>query len=342
MLFDQKGKIMGEAKTWRELLGTLLDSPQERLRIARALNVNPLTVHRWVNAESNPRPQSLHRLIELFPKQREQLLRLVALEFPNFAEVAELKEAPLEIPAQFYGQVMKTYASSLPHSLSWNLQRTILEQAIAQLDPHENGLLALVMRCTPSKTKVVRSLRSSMGMGNLLWAGVWDQKPIFVGVESIAGHAASVMHSVIIQNLEKEQYILPKPNLEEARSATALPIRKAEGVAGAFYLCSTQADYFSTERLQLIEDYAELLTLIFEPEEFYASERLHLGCMPSEDVQASAFIHFHERVRRLIRHGSKDQPGVTSPQAEQMVWQQLEEEFLSIELDRTQDDETSA
>ena len=49
-------------QSWRELLGTLTESPAEKQRVAEALGVNAFTVTRWVNGESEPRLHNLKRL----------------------------------------------------------------------------------------------------------------------------------------------------------------------------------------------------------------------------------------------------------------------------------------
>ncbi len=42
---------MEGSETWRELLAEITSNPQERERIVRELNVNPITITRWVNNE---------------------------------------------------------------------------------------------------------------------------------------------------------------------------------------------------------------------------------------------------------------------------------------------------
>ena len=49
-------------RTWRELLRTIIKDPNEKKRLAQALDINPFTLIRWVNDETDPRAQNLDLL----------------------------------------------------------------------------------------------------------------------------------------------------------------------------------------------------------------------------------------------------------------------------------------
>ena len=74
---------MGEPQTWRELLGVIVEDPQERLHVARAINVNQITLARWVAGISSPRQRSLRILLDVLPEQRERFIQLLALDYPE-------------------------------------------------------------------------------------------------------------------------------------------------------------------------------------------------------------------------------------------------------------------
>ncbi len=83
---------MHKEETWRELLGNSIKSPQERQRIARELNINPMTLIRWVNGETDPHPQNLRRLLHALPQYRQRLITLIEQEFPGLFEATPDEE----------------------------------------------------------------------------------------------------------------------------------------------------------------------------------------------------------------------------------------------------------
>jgi hypothetical protein len=100
-------------------------------------------------------------------------------------------------------------------------------------------------------------------------------------------------------------------------------------IAGCLLLSSRQPGYFAPETLRLlISDYAHLLALAFEPEEFYSLETLDLRLMPSVEAQRTHFTHFHQRVLQVMKKSLYTSHPLTRGQAELLVWQQLEEELI--------------
>ena len=71
---------MNKLHTWRELLGRCIEQSQERQRIAAVVGVSEVTLGRWVNGETKPRPQNLRRLLLALPQQRTLLLTLLQQE----------------------------------------------------------------------------------------------------------------------------------------------------------------------------------------------------------------------------------------------------------------------
>src|SRR5215467_1115906 len=123
--------------TWRELLGNILQDPQERARIASALGVHPLTLARWVNGESSPRSQNLQALFRALPQYRKLLLELIPKEFGHILDEAAVKEDTLqEIPSAFYGRIFHAHSELSDPMRSWSICDLILQQASQQLDPN--------------------------------------------------------------------------------------------------------------------------------------------------------------------------------------------------------------
>jgi len=94
---------------------------------------------------------------------------------------------------------------------------------------------------------------------------------------------------------------------------------------------STQANFFlPLSRVNLIQHYAELIALAFEPEDFFAPEQIALGVMPSHEKQKHYFINFRQLVTDAIHEAARQQKPLNPIQADLLVWQHLEEVLLNI------------
>ena len=178
---------MQEATTWRELLGSIIQDPQERRRLANELGVNPITLTRWVNGESSPRSQSIQRLLNALPQHRKALLDQLLDEFGGLITESEdtLTEDSLsKIPSEFYIRALHTRAT-IPQVLRFSsLCDLILQQALEQLDPNRKGIAATVVRCMPpAADKKIHSLRESVGRGTPPWESNLDQQAILLGAD---------------------------------------------------------------------------------------------------------------------------------------------------------------
>jgi len=168
---------MQKPANWRELLANMITDPVQRQRLAEQLEVNPLTLSRWSNGGSTPRPRNLRRLLEVVPEQqRSLLLELLEAEFgPEFAHESASREqldssfSP-EITGTFYMRVLRTL-TTLPAAMSYSsLSDLILEQALKQLDAERLGMAIMVSRCLPPTSgQFVRSLLESVGRGTPHW-----------------------------------------------------------------------------------------------------------------------------------------------------------------------------
>src|SRR5579859_4907169 len=322
---------MDEPQTWRELLGRVISDPAERQHIANELDVNAVTLSRWVNGGSNPRPENIQHLLDVLPQYHPLLLRLIADEFPEFStEAIVADEAVQEIPSSCYAHVLNAYAD-IPDSLYfWSVCKLTIRQMLGQLDPHRLGMVIVVVQCTsPAGENKVRSLRGSVRQGTLPLSGSLEQDPILVGIESLAGSVVASCRPVTIQDL-KQQNSFKGHLIEELESATAYPILRRSRIAGCMVVTSTQRNYFTPVRLELIQHYANLMALAFEPEEFYDLKRIELGVMPPHSVQKPYFSKFRQRVAQMMEKALSNCRPINSISAEQIVWQQLEEEFLQL------------
>ncbi len=326
---------MDQPDSWRTLLGTRINkNPQERQRIASALGINPMTLMRWASGMTIPRPQNLRQLLGALPSTESSLWReLIAKEFPKFAELEtgpDVENESVEIPSEFYARVINTYTITPPQRRFWAISNLVLQQALAQLDPNKVGMSITIALCMPpggAECKV-RSLRELTGQGTPPWPTNLEPQAMFLGIESLAGYTTTVGH-LQTTNRSDQSVRWPAHWLQWEESAIACPLIQGERVAGCLLASSTQPDYFSPSRQALFQKYTELLLLAFVPEDFYANRDLMLQPMPSLEVQRARFSLARQRVSNILLEAAKKQQPITITEAEQMVWQQIEEELLA-------------
>lgn len=325
---------MQEPRSWRTLLGRIIHDPQERQRIADELGVRPITLSRWVNKESIPRTQNLRHLLSIFPAQQRKLfLELVAEEFKDFPPIS-IEDTSLVISSAFYDQVLATHVSITDTLRCWTICSLIMQHALNQLDPEEQGLLLTVVRCMPPSggdDDKVKSLREYVALGTYPWNPDLEQKAMFLGAESLAGYAVSSCRFATIQSITEGRTLLPAHRVEFEESAAAYPIMRSGRIAGCFLVSSViRNNFVDQERLDLIQAYTNLLVLAFESEEFYAPAQFELRMMPNSTVQQRYFTNFRQRVGHTMIRAVHEGLPMNHNQAEQQVWSHLEDELLQL------------
>jgi GAF domain-containing protein len=323
---------MKKPQTWRELLKKVIDDPREKERLARSLDVNALTLTRWVNRQSTPRPDNLGKLLNALRPQHSALFReLLAAEFRDTTEKLLSSETePLTISSSFYAQILGELADTDRSQHTWSLCQTILQHALAQFDPYHQGLILAIMNCTPpAQDNTVRSLYTPMSLATSPWTATPLQF-MFFGMESLAGYVVSSCRASTIEDCQEEQGRRLFRPIENANSLAAYPIKQFSRVAGCLWSASTQAGYFTPERLMLLKHYADLLALAFTFDTFYEPERLVLGIMPPDAVQYPSSSTFRQRLVQVARAAVDRAEPLSNSQAEQIALQSLEKEYLLL------------
>ena len=329
---------MQETQTWRTLLGSILQDGQERQRIASELNMNPVTLTRWAIGETKPRVQNLQQLLRAVPvKNRETMIELLSAEFPDFAHLAREpvdEGSSQEIPSAFYTGVLRAYTVTPKQQRFWSISNLVLQQALGQLDSSQLGMEVTIAQCMPIRnTDKVRSLRERIGRGTKPWDTNREQRAIFLGIETLAGLALSSLRLRVVQNRSERQILFSNTWVEYEESAVACPIMFEGRLAGCLLVSSTQPDYFLTFRQQLIQNYADLLVLAFDPDEFYSPQEIGLRAMPSPEVQRLHFSRLRQRISDVMLESYQQGHQINVVEAEQIVWQRLEEELLQLPLE---------
>jgi hypothetical protein len=322
-----------EPEDWRELLAQITSDSAGMHRIMQELGVRDITIKRWIKGESEPRHQNLRRLLNALPEHREHFLAFFSEVFKDFSDLA-LDEAHQEISPRFYTQIFQMRSTISRAQRYWSLANLIISQALTQLDPEGLGMAITIVRCmlpaTPraGATRIF-SLRESVGLASAPWPGNLEQLAMFLGAESLAGCALENCRPAEVQSYDAEPHGPLGHQLEHEASSIAHPILCAGKVAGCLLFSSREPLYFQPPaRQNLVSDYAHLIALAFDQEDFVDPAAIELRIMPPHTEQQRYFANFRRRLSDA-RYRLYEQ-GQMHVDAEQYVWEELEKEILGI------------
>lgn len=325
---------MQQSPSWRDLLREVIENNVERQRIARALGVNTVTLTRWAESRSRPRFHYRQKLIDAMPAQmRQEFAASLAKEFPEDAQPSSENEEELisEIPPAFYARIFSAYTSTPGSLRASSIFTIILQQMLVHLDPDQEGLFISVIRCTrPPEGMPVRSLQEIFGRGTPPFQMYQEMQPMLLGIESLAGLAVMQFSKQINQNLREESY-RPALRTEFEESAMACPLTFEGRIAGCSLVASTQVNFFTPRRQQIVQDYTNLLVLALGQEDFYEHPRIALQPMPKYQLQQPMFENFRRHVAEILRRPGN--AGLSQARGELIALQEIEEAILQQSYD---------
>jgi hypothetical protein len=325
-----------QAITWRELLGRLIVNVRERRRLAEAASVTVATLQRWVKERTMPREEHLAHLLSALPEDiYPTFLHLAAVEFPGLLHANKVRRQEVErveIPPAFYQSVLSAYALTPWTICSQTVLDLITQQIIELLDAERQGLAISIVRCMPPDAGGhIVSLREVGGKGTHPWKADLGQKIFFYGAESLVGHTLSHFTTSVV-NSRREQTFYPAHWTDHENSAAAFPILRHALVAGGLVVSSTREGFFTSDSIALLEYYANLAALLFEPEDFFSSTTIQLRVMPHYRQQEPLFADFNQRVSRKFAISKGNQ--ITIQEARLAVLQDLEAELLALPVEK--------
>lgn len=314
------------AASWREILGEIVRDPQERQRVAQALGVHPREVVRWTRGHATPRSKTLAALPELFPVHQEQFLSLlqpVLAAFP-YAVEDESGEA-LKIPSAYYAAAFTLLRTCTPVRRRWEICSLVMAYLLRQIDVYKSGIGVTIAQCVPpGQGGKVRSLRVTMGQGTGAWRQYLEGRTQFLGAGSRVGHALLTGRSVVVESEQQQRQLFSKNHPPLARSAMTTPILSADRVAGCLGIFSAQPAFFVPARQELVERYATLLSIAFEPEAWYALADVELSLMPPPECQRPLTAQYSLRVKRQLLRAKRDGRLLSAAEADVLAWQEIE------------------
>lgn len=340
-------RMTTQTMTWR----TFLDDHCRRLKatekqaFANQVGVSQTTINRWRRGKDNPSRANLERMLAAFSEsQRQQLLVLLRRD----AHTCSLLPADIHLPTwehERYEPIPLLQVEQLDHfclkvlrlqrdtsDRFWQVAGAVLYEALTHLEtyPEQVGLELTVATCMPPRNGAVRSLRLLVGMGTAPWRQDLHRTYGFVGATDLMGNAVANQHGEMIPDFTETSLALSASPLGQERSAAAFPLQREHAVAGALMAVSRQPQYFTPERMALLEIFADILRLAFYDQDFYPLSHINLGLMPSQPVQRKMFASFRQRVEReyqaMIRSDTHSMRDLM--QVEDRVLLHMEEELL--------------
>ncbi len=319
---------MRKRSLWRELLDTLIQVRNERERIAAQVGVAPITLTRWASGETSPRLLNLHPLVQAVPDQYRAAFQMsIEEDLPSHSfDEPILDEEKPEIPFQLVSRILATRAVASPHHVSWVIIHQILQHALLQLDSDHLGMKITIVKCMPPRDNgAICSLHEGIGLGTPPWQEQVEERGLFLGAETFAGHTVATARSYQVPDMRRDPTSIPYCRTEHEMSAAACPIMWHGHIAGCLLFSSTQIGAFLAKELNIIlEAYANLMALAFAEKDFYPVDLIRLHVMPEPVVQQQYLVSFRQRVTTLMKESACTEHTLTSKQAEQKAWQQIE------------------
>lgn len=330
MMFT-KGKDMDIPPSWQAILQRIIRAPAERQRLATALGVSTMTLIRWANKDSKPQRSHLTRLVQVTQSQhRTELLEALEASYPDIQSWPKDGE-PEQISSEFFAQVLRARATIIESLRFWHISDMVLRQALTQLDANQLGMAITLVQCMPpSEGGKICSLRERVGRGTSPWTADLEHLAIFLGMESLAGYVVETRHVASVEDLRKRDQLLPAYQTEFEVSAAAQPIWLGGRIAGCLLASSTQPGYFSQQRLALLGAFSNIVALAFDTDDFYPPNLIALRVMPEPERQRPYLATFQQRVQQRMSEAAQSGQHMSSLEAEQHVWQELEHILLTL------------
>jgi hypothetical protein len=316
---------------WRLLLQQSISDVEERQRIAEYLHINAATLLRWSHGVSNPHASSLQALVDVLPFPRGQIIAAIQQEYPELSfHAISAYNMPQHISIKFYNHVLDAH-HQLPTAIhNERMCSLILRQLLIHFDPLEESTAVYIAQCTPPRPgQKVRSLYMAYGMGSASCPSV-ENRHYFLGAESQTGNALQAQHLIMMPEYKVAVELYPSQRHKSIESAINYPLIHDGEIAGCLGVISTKPRAFSLAHLELVRQYANLLVLAFDRDQFYRPDQIELGIIPPISCQAPYLFQFRHRMLQYITQANGEQQKLSWRDASIRTWQEVEEMLLSF------------
>lgn len=324
-------------RTWRELLGRIIEDRQKKQELALTLNVASKTLERWAAGISHPRPYNLSHLVQALPEVHQQLMALIALEDPQaLGSVSSVERAPHTssetAPTQETGstlgdvlsaRVLEDRANGLTSASRWGVWNLILTTAALHLDQEHRRLSLLLALCVPPDPDdgLVHTVREEMVECNQWWTAPRPHLSV-PSIESLVGHLISCGTPFVAQN--RQELFWEVPEEMGVGCVAGYPLRTDNRVAGCVLVLSALPDAFGLSRVDLLRRSANLLALCLPDQAFFPLSQISVRGAPDPAVQQAVLAHFERQVDALLAQAQRQQQSLKRNEAEALLLAQLQ------------------
>lgn len=326
MLSEDFASQGGRPSPFSTLLGFLIKNDRsEVLRIAKEVGVSDNTVYRWLNGKCEPSQNHLQRLLNaLSHVHHVQPLLSGQAAHRESSRGTEAPTGRLAVQREVFHRVLEQAAISVDHaSRSWHIAETIFESALNYLDSDRHGMALTYARLMPQRADgTIHSLCEVEMRGQAPWALDLDFKT-YLGSTTLAG-AAAMRQRVQTWSCKDEDVRTPVGLDKNELSSCAAPVMRGGHLAGVLIISSALPDFVRNPAISdIAKDYANMLAAGLRDSDFYDISLIKLVPMPELDWQRNRISRSY--LNRVVECARKD--GLSFPEAEQKVLQDLEEEF---------------
>lgn len=293
----------------------------EITRVARELEVAENTIYRWMNGSSEPRAVHLKRLPDVLLEHRGNISYVINQTFPGVLDTQST--GVREVRKDIYRRVLELVATtSEEDTCFWQASQAIFEYALLHLDAERHGLAITFARLMPPHADGIHSLRESAMRGNPPWPFDIESKA-YLGSTTLAGTAVIMQRMLVWNNVGGGDRLQVEVD-EYEESACAVPVMRANRIAGVLIVSSTQPMFFNDAMAsQAVIEYAQLLATALPERDFQPHSVLNLRPMPNLELQRAHITQFY--VSRILTYARKH--GISRMEAEQRVRREMELEF---------------
>lgn len=285
---------------WRVILQDLV--PEEKRRVIEHVGIDMSTLSRWSTGVSTPRkPEQLRKLAVLLDGMQEALL-----EVPEFRSAFDINyDEPdrMDVPPAYTADILGMVANTATFVRQYTIHNHVYQDILSQLDEHKEGMMLLFVQCVEPKTpedKVTALQVHAKGRGTGPWKAKQVASDFLLGSGTL--NAVSVARGEPALYPQDQSFRREAPLLypERIQSVASFPLlRGGSEVAGALFVASVHAEFFTPTRIELIKTYANMFALGLRDNQFYPMERIELQPIPLPQHQSlllNAFYTYMERV----------------------------------------------
>lgn len=236
---------------------------------------------------------------------------------------------PLEIPSSFYAHALYAIALSPYEIRLWSICNTVLQHMLKHFDPQQLGMHIAVFLCMPPRDSSVRSVCVCFSIGTSPWHRGFSEKILFQGRESFAGQVVATGRPAILL----EEQGLTRIQDADAQSVAAAPFLR-DGCVGGCLLIASACAMLQGQELDLLEKYADLLSVCLDNTAFYTPQRIKLCTLPSLEEQSPLLKTYPHRIAAILQESARQSEFVSIQplnmrQAEGRARREIEELLLA-------------